>query len=95
MDMQNTELNESQAQAEMREIIIEQHKGRWVYSGNEDDKNAIEKHDEFVSQRVRRGIQLTAFLRGIQAQPKAAKGVRSAGKSKSSIVAAIDEDLLS
>lgn len=94
MDMQNTELNESQAQAEMREIIIEQHKGRWIYSGNEDDKNAIEKHDEFVSQRVRRGIQLTAFLRGIQAQPKAAKG-KSNGKSKSSIIAAIDEDLLS
>ena len=79
--------------SELREILLEQHQGKWIWKGAGDDKEGIRLHDEFVRARVRRGIELTAIDRGITATAKP----RGKGKpiSKLSVEAALSEDLLS
>lgn len=86
-------LSLDEVRVEMRNVIIEQHQGKWIFGGAQDDKAGIEKHDLYVQSRVCWGIALTARERAIQVEPKAkGKGSRAA---KESIAAAITEDLLS
>ena len=78
--------------SELRELLIEQHQGKWIYQGNPNDKEALRKHEDWVGSRVARGIELTALDRGFttSAKPRGKK----AGVSKESIQAALSEDLL-
>ena len=81
--------------SKLRDLLIEQHQGKWAFGGSEEDKDAMQKHDDFVRDRINLGIALTAIERGITtaAKPRAkAPGARAA---KESLAAAITEDLLS
>ncbi len=95
-------LDLDEVRRQLRDIIIEQHDGKWVYPGPTKDNipiqkggipldhDAFKKHEDFVLLRVNWGIALTARERGITVEPKT-KGKKS---SAPSITAASLEDLL-
>lgn len=78
---------------QMRDVIIEQHQGKWIYGGPDGDKEAEEKHNDFVRSRINWGIALTARERRIQVEGKKPKGGGKGSKS-SPIAAAFTDDLL-
>jgi len=77
--------------AEQNELIVEQHRGKWIYQGDPNDKAAIQKHEEWVASRIHRGIEITAKLRDYVVAGKKAKGKAS---SKSLTIGALTDDLL-
>lgn len=93
IEQKTAALTLEEVRIELRGVIEEQHKGKWIYAGPEGDKTQEEKHNEFVRSRVRWGIALTARERGIQVEGK--KGSKASRSAKESIAAAITEDLLS
>ena len=86
--------DEAKAQLELREIIIEQHQGKWIFAGNPADKAMLAIHEDFVRGRVNRGIELTAQLRQVQTLGKK-KSPKGSTKSNSELAAALSLDLLS
>jgi hypothetical protein len=95
-------LDLDEVRRQLRDIIIEQHEGKWVFKGPTKDNiplakggipldsAAYEAHEDFVRSRVNWGIALTARERGITVEPKA----RGKKTSTPSITAASLEDLL-
>lgn len=72
---------------EFNEITVEQNSGAWDYKGDPNDKAAIEKHEEYVRSRVKRGIELVAILRRSNTGPAKAKPAKR-GKPAIDLVAA-------
>ncbi len=95
-------LDLDEVRRQLRDIIIEQHEGKWVFKGPTKDNIPLAKggipldqdaytiHEEFVRTRVNWGIALTARERGITVEPK----TKGRGAKGSSITAASLEDLL-
>ena len=86
--------DDAKAQMELREIIIEQHQGKWIFAGNPADKAMLAIHEDFVRGRVNRGIELTAQLRQVQTLGKK-KSPTGSGKTNTELASAIALDLLS
>ncbi len=89
MSVEMTEAELSQAQ---RDLLLEQHQGKWIYQGDPNDKAGMAQHDQWVASRVAFGIKLTALLRGyaVAGKPRGKKP----GVTKESVTAALSEDLL-
>ena len=86
------EMTEAELSQAQRDLLIEQHQGKWIYQVDPNDKAALSTHDSWVASRVAFGIKLTALLRGyaVAGKPRGKK----AGVTKESITAALSEDLL-
>lgn len=86
------QMSEAELSSAQRELLIEQHQGKWIYGGDPNDKQAEATFNDWVASRVAFGIKLTALLRGYATagKPKGAKK----SVSKESIQAALSEDLL-
>ncbi len=84
--------------AQLIELQKEQHAGQWDYKGDPSDEAAKQAHEEYIRNRVRLGIELTARLRRSNTGPAKATGKRGAagkkGKSAEELQA-IEDELLS
>ena len=87
---------------ELMDIQKEQHEGKWN-APEIQDPQALAAHAEYVRNRVRRGIELTALLRRSNtgpAKPDGARAKAASGKGKkpkytAAELQAIEDDLLS
>jgi hypothetical protein len=83
--------------AQLIELQKEQHAGQWDYKGDPNDESAKQAHEEYIRNRVRLGIELTARLRRSNTGPAKATGKRGTAKKGKSAeeLQAIEDELLS
>lgn len=79
---------------ELRQIQLEQHEGKWNFTGDEKDAEAMANHAEYVRSRVRRGIELTALLRRSNTGPAKPGGKRAGRKAPPIDLQAVEDELL-